>query len=119
MHLSIADLSPSLEPASSSSIKAIVTLLWPYSSSTRSFSFILAEENVRLRNSRGQVRVVLHGSSAKAAAGSKLGIGDIVILKLEGVEWKEHDDSVRTPGRTLDWELEFRERIVLEVCANE
>jgi hypothetical protein len=71
---------------------------------------------VRLRRSKGQVRVVLHGSSAKAAAGSRLGIGDLVVLRLDGVEWKQHDENVSTPGQSLDWDLEFQERIYLEVC---
>lgn len=116
MHLPIADLSPSIDSVSSSSIQAVITLVWPYSSSTRSFAFILAEEDVRLRRSKGQVRVVLHGSSAKAAAGSRLGIGDLVVLRLDGVEWKQHDENVSTPGQSLDWDLEFQERIYLEVC---
>lgn len=116
MHLPISDLSPSVDILSAPSIRAVITLVWPYSSSTRSFAFVLAEEDVRLRRSKGQVRVVLHGSSAKAVAGSRLGIGDLVVLRLNGVEWKKHDENVRTPGKSLDWDLEFQERIYLEAC---
>lgn len=48
-------------------------------------------------------------------AKARLGIGDVVILRLEGVEWKGHDENVGTPGRSLEWDLEFRERICVEV----
>ena len=54
---------------------------------------------------------------AKAIAESRAGIGDQVLLKLEGAQWKEEDGKgeiggVSTPGKRVGWILEFRRRIV-------
>lgn len=115
----IASLAPTLASPETRSIRGIVTLLWPYSSSTRSASLLLAEPDFRLRRNKGQVRVLLRGRSAEAVAKSRIGIGDEVILGLDGVRWIEGtdaEDTVSTPGKSVDWELRFGRRIVLQVC---
>ncbi|KAI9766258.1 MAG: hypothetical protein M1840_006672 [Geoglossum simile] len=112
--LPIAQLDPSLPSLSSTSIKAIVTLIWPYSSSRHSISLLLAEPDFRLRRLRGQVRVHFHGSSAKAVARRGVGSGDVVSLGLDGAEWLRVEAS-STPGRGIDWELAFTERLSMEL----
>jgi len=64
-HIPIAQLTPLLAAPASRSIKAVVTLTWPYSSATGSVAFLLSEPDFRLRRTRGQVRVQFSGSSAK------------------------------------------------------
>ena len=114
-HISIAQLTPLLAGPSSRSVKAIVTLTWPYSSATGSVAFLLAEPDFRLRRTRGQVRVQFSGSSAKAVAKSGIASGDEVTLCLDGVEWVHDEATVWTPGRGVEFELRFKERLLLQV----
>lgn len=114
-HIPIAQLTPLLAAPSSRSIKAIVTLTWPYSSATGSVAFLLSEPDFRLRRTRGQVRVQFAGSSAKQVTKSGIASGDEVVLCLEGAEWIEDDNQVSTPGRGVEFELRFTERLLLQV----
>jgi hypothetical protein len=115
-HIPISQLTPLLAAPASRSIKAVVTLTWPYSSRTGSVAFLLSEPDFRLRRTRGQVRVQFSGSSAKEVAKSGIASGDQVILLLDGVEW-EQEASVATPGRGVEFELKFTERLLLQVSS--
>lgn len=114
-HIPIAQLTPLLAAPSSRSLKAVVTLTWPYSSATKSVAFLLAEPDFRLRRTRGQVRVQFSGSSAKAIAGSGIASGDVVTLGLNGVEFVQDEQTISTPGRGVEFELRFTESLSLEV----
>ncbi len=114
-HIPIAQLNPELAAPATRSIKAVVALTWPYSSATGSVAFLLSEPDFRLRRTRGQVRVRFSGSSAKTIATSGIASGDEVILCLDGVEWISNDASVVTPGRGIEFELRFTERLLLQV----
>lgn len=111
----IAQLSPTLEQAKEKCISATVTLVWPYSSSTKSFALLLAEPDFRLRRSNGQVKVVFHGRVAEKVAGSLVGIGDHVSLALNGLEFVENSAATQTPGRSIAWDVHFNNRGSLEV----
>lgn len=110
----ISQLNPELRPGDSS-VTGIVTLIWPYASSKKTLSLLLVEPDFRLRSSRGQVRVNFQGSSAKAVARSGIGSGDQLRLSLEGAQWAKDPTAATTPGRGIDWELQFGERLVLQV----
>ncbi|KAH6703164.1 hypothetical protein BKA61DRAFT_619029 [Leptodontidium sp. MPI-SDFR-AT-0119] len=113
-HIPIAQLNPELAAPATRAIKAVVTLTWPYSSATGSVAFLLSEPDFRLRRTRGQVRARFSGSSAKAVAASGIASGDEVILCLVGVEWISNDSTVVTPGRGIEFELRFSERLLLQ-----
>ena len=119
IHIPIAQLTPVLSAPSTRSIKAVVTLTWPYSSATKSVAFLLSEPDFRLRRTRGQVRVQFSGSSAKSIAKSGIASGDEVLLGLDGVEWAHDENSVTTPGRGVEFELRFTERLLLQVRSQE
>ncbi|KAH8805944.1 hypothetical protein F5884DRAFT_466128 [Xylogone sp. PMI_703] len=114
-HVPIAQLAPSISEPSSKSVKAVVTLTWPYSSVTGSVSFLLAEPDFRLRRTRGQVRVHFSGSSAKAVTDVGISSGDEIILCLDGVDWLKDDNPTSTPGRGIEFELKFNERLLLQL----
>jgi hypothetical protein len=111
----IAQLTPDLSAPSTRCIRAIVTLIWPYSSSNSTLTVLLAEPDFRLRRTKGQVRVQFSGSSARTVFEAAIGSGDEVILSLDGVEWNKDESAGQTPGRGIDWELKFSERLVLKV----
>ena len=113
-HIPIAQLTPLLTAPSSRSIKAAVTLIWPYSSATKVVAFLLAEPDFRLRRTRGQVRVQFSGSSAEAIKGSGIESGDEITLCLDGAEFL-HGETLSTPGKGVEFELRFSERLLLEV----
>ena len=111
----IARLQPDLESANRSSVHGVVTLVWPYSSFTQSLSLLLVEPDFRLRRQQGQVRVRFQGSSARAVAKAGLSSGDELALGLQGVSWEKDTTTANTPGRGIEWELSFGERVVFEV----
>ena len=113
--LSIADLSPYLSLPSSLFVEIDVVLVWPYSSSTRTFSLLLANSDTRRRKDNGHVKVTFHGLSAQIVAQSRVGIGDRVNLGLDGVEWVATGGKVQTPGKRIQWDLIFEHRVLLEV----
>ena len=115
----ISELAPLLGPPPSRSIKAVVALIWPYSSSRRALTVLLADLDIRLRRKRGQVLVHFSGPSAKAIAKAHIQSGDEVLLSLEGGEWREEDGKViSTPGTRVEHALSFRERMVLQVSVD-
>ncbi|KAH7413714.1 hypothetical protein DE146DRAFT_682915 [Phaeosphaeria sp. MPI-PUGE-AT-0046c] len=110
----IAELHPELPARDSKTFKAAVTLIWPYSSSQRQFALLLAEPDFRLRRKKGQVRARFSGSSARALATTGVGIGDEVVLSLRGAKFLQ-EDTVSTPGRSIDWELEYTQNVSVQV----
>ncbi|CZT13809.1 uncharacterized protein RCO7_09018 [Rhynchosporium graminicola] len=118
-HIPIAQLNPEVTAPATRSIRAVVTLTWPYSSATGSVAFLLSEPDFRLRRAKGQVRVRFSGSSAKAVRASGIASGDEIVLSLDGVEWVSNDATVVTPGRGIEYELGFSERLLLEFRAED
>lgn len=104
--VSIPALRPELTGIDSLHIRAVVTLIWPYSSSARTFALLLADPDFRRRRKNGQVRVRFTGSGARSLASTGVGIGDEVVLGLRGAEFLR-DSDVSTPGKSIDWELEY------------
>lgn len=113
----IAQLSPTLELIQEKCIDATVTLVWPYSSSTKSLSLLLAEPDFRLRRPHGQVKATFHGQIAEQVATSHVGIGDNVRLALKGTKFVGNDNATQTPGRYVAWDLHFESGLSLEVSS--
>jgi hypothetical protein len=111
----IAELTPELASRDTKHFKAVVNLIWPYSSSQREFALLLAEPDFRLR--RKNVRVRFTGSSAKALATTGVGIGDEVVLSLSGAQFVQ-EGAVSTPGRSIAWELEYSQTVIVQVYRN-
>lgn len=114
----IAQLDPELPNQHSRSVRGEVTITWPYNRVTHTLAFLLAEPDVRLRRTKGQVRVQLHGPSAKAVADCGLGACDEVLLSLEGVEWTKDESPGSIPGARIDWQLQFNKKLVLQAKLN-
>lgn len=114
----IAQLNPDLDRLSESLIRAAATLVWPYSSSTKTFSFLLAEPDFRLRRFNGQVKVAFHGFVAEKVAESHVGIGDEVVLRMAGARLEKNESATQTPGRYVAWNVHFDDRVHLEVLAD-
>lgn len=110
----IAQLGPDLD-TSNTSVKGIVTLVWPYSSSKKSFSILLVEPDFRLRRNKGQVRITFRKSCAKALARAGIASGDTLLLRLSGCKWTSEDTTLQTPGRSAGWELLFDRQLHLQV----
>ncbi|KAI0381767.1 hypothetical protein F5Y04DRAFT_254301, partial [Hypomontagnella monticulosa] len=119
--IGIADLGPELLEPASCAIRSVVTITWPYNSVKGTFAFILAEPDYRLRRNKGQVRINLSGSSAKAAGESGLSSGDEVLLSLDSVEWEPEQVKKRQslPGAGIDWQANFGEKVLLQVTLTE
>ncbi|KAL2825971.1 hypothetical protein BDW59DRAFT_172077 [Aspergillus cavernicola] len=112
----IAQLSPYVDRLEESSIHSVVTLLWPYSSSTKSLSLLLVEPDFRLRRSNGQVKVLFHGNIAEAVAKSHVGIGDKVYLSLARSRLVKNDVvAQQTPGKGVSWDVHFDASASLEI----
>ncbi|GAB1726791.1 hypothetical protein NU195Hw_g6395t1 [Hortaea werneckii] len=113
----IQTLAPDAELPSNAAIRAVVTLAWPFSSSTRQCALLLADPDFRLRTRKGQIRVRFTGPSAEAVAKSRIGIGDEITLRLGGATWAEpKEGAIRTPGKSVDGELVFARQLGLKVA---
>ncbi|EAW24300.1 uncharacterized protein NFIA_038740 [Aspergillus fischeri NRRL 181] len=113
--ISIAQISPDADRILERSIHAIVTLVWPYSSSNKSLSLLLAEPDFRLRRNNGQVKVVFRGRAAEAVAKSQVGIGDHVYLGLAGSKFVPSVAVAQTPGKCVPWDVQLDDRVLLEI----
>lgn len=111
----IAQLTPDLPDQPTRKVHGEVTITWPYSAVTKSFAFLLAEPDFRLRRDKGSVRIYLSGPSAEAVGKWELGSGDEVTLALDGVEWAKDEEPVRPAGSRIEWQLKFAGRLVLRV----
>lgn len=114
MQIPIAQLQPSIQTERSYTFGK-VALIWPYSSSQRTISLLLVEPDFRLRSERGQIHVRFFGSSATALARTSIQIGDEVLLNLYGAEWAKEATTFKTAGKGVEWAVQFRDRLVLEV----
>ncbi|KAI2710706.1 hypothetical protein CBS147354_8546 [Penicillium roqueforti] len=111
----IAQLSPDLEKLAEKSFLAAVALVWPYSSSIKTVSLLLAEPDFRLRGARGQIKVTFHGRVAERVAESHVGIGDTVSLALKDIKFVSNEDAQKTPGRSVAWDAHFENGVSLEI----
>ncbi|PIA91481.1 hypothetical protein CB0940_09500 [Cercospora beticola] len=111
----ITALDPETRPPPDKTIRAVVSLYWPYSSSTKQCAFLLTDPDPRLRSRRGQVRVRFTLASATAVAQGKIGIGDEVLLNLRGAQWSSYSSTVSTPGKSVEGELVYRGDLSLRV----
>ncbi|KAF2220705.1 hypothetical protein BDZ85DRAFT_284428 [Elsinoe ampelina] len=105
----IASLQPFESTIVGQTIKAEISLVWPYSSSHESAALLLVDTDFRKRYDRGQVRVVFHGPAAKALAKARLGIGDVLRIDLAKAAWRNRDEraATLTPGKAVEAELLF------------
>ena len=110
-YIPIAQISPALDRLEGHSIRAVVTLVWPYSSATKSLSLLLAEPDFRLRRANGQVKVIFYGFVAERIAKTHVGIGDEVTLSLAGSRLVNNE----TTGNCMAWDVHFDDRVLLEV----
>ncbi|CAN8095501.1 unnamed protein product [Discula destructiva] len=115
----ISQLDPDLADQATRKIHGEVTVTWPYSSVTKSFAFLLAEPDFRLRRNRGLVRIQLSGPSAEAVGQWELGSGDEVALTLDGVEWAKDEEPARAAGSRCDWQLKFAGKLTLKATFGE
>ena len=115
----IVDLSPTLDAGETYYILGDVALIWPYSSSSRRLSVLVAERDAQLRKSRGQVKITFIGPCAEEVATARLGIGDGVELALEGSTWVQMGEAVPTPGKQLPWDLHYENRVILGIQRKE
>ncbi|KAI9843802.1 MAG: hypothetical protein M1838_002449 [Thelocarpon superellum] len=113
----IARLAPSLENPAQYSIRAILALIWPYSSARGVLSLLLVEPETLLRRDHGEVRVHLAGPSVRGFSEANVACGDEVRLGLEGAAWTTDPTLYGTPGCGIDYDLRFSGRLLLEVSA--
>ncbi|KAK3325847.1 hypothetical protein B0H66DRAFT_141007 [Apodospora peruviana] len=111
----IAQLNPDLPNQAERVVCGEVTITWPYNSVAKTSAFLIAEPDIRLRRAKGQVRIELHGASAKTIAECGLGAGDEVLFSLDGVEWAKDSSPGRVPGARLEWQLKFDKKLSLQV----
>ncbi|KAK8012578.1 hypothetical protein PG991_009953 [Apiospora marii] len=113
----IAQLNPEL-PAQTATVRGVVTIVWPYSSTTSSLSFTIAEPEYRLRRPKGQIRVNFAGHIAKEVSGSGIGSGDELVICLDGVEWEAAATNTRLASAGHEWQLKFSQKLRLQAKLN-
>ncbi|KAH7251760.1 hypothetical protein BKA59DRAFT_472785 [Fusarium tricinctum] len=117
--ISIAQLNPDISEPEKRVVCGTVTITWPFSILHKSVAFLLAERDFRLRRENGQVRVRFHGAAARAIADASLGAGDEIRVSLQGVKWEKNETHTQVAGSTLEWQLEFTNRLILGISRPE
>lgn len=111
----IHTLTPAIAPPAAATIRATVTLSWPYSSATKQFALLLVDPDSRVRIQGGQVRVRFTGPIGEAVARSHVGIGDELLLRLDGAAWTQVDPRIRISGKSVGGDLEFATRLNMRI----
>lgn len=113
----IADIKERLTStdASNTYIEAAVQLVWPFSSVTSQLSLLLIEKDVSFRDTAAQLKITFHDACAKQVARSRVGIGDIVQLRLAGATAEHEHEELSTPGKKTGFDLHFRKSVHLQV----
>jgi hypothetical protein len=110
--LDLIDISPE-NLTSTSLLHGIITIKWPYSSSTQKLTFLLADPDPRKRAAGGQVKVTLLGKSAEFIDQIESG---------EEISVAPADDtgvSVESEqGGRIKWHITFSQGCILLVQSN-
>lgn len=108
-HIQISHISGDLPNSAHCEIRGIITLLWPYSSLTKSLALNLAEKDVRLRTNKGQVKITFTGPLGKHVGAQGLNIDDELVLSLEGAEITKTQPR---DSRDVGYELKYTKKLV-------
>ena len=111
----IAELQPELQGLDERRVGGLVTLIWPYASSSQSTSLLLVEPDFRLRARRGQVRLYFSGASATSVSRAGVSSGDQLLVSLKGADFTKDDSTTSTPGRGIEWKLQYGEYLNVQV----
>ena len=112
----IAELHPNIPSRDERTVSGVVTLIWPYASSTETLTLLLVEHDFRLRARHGQARITFNGSSARAILRAGISSCDRVTLSLKGAEFSIDESTTSTPGKGIKWGLHYGEYLEGEVC---
>ncbi|KAF5656606.1 hypothetical protein FHETE_10916 [Fusarium heterosporum] len=113
--LPIAQLNPEVADPEKRVVHGSITITWPFSILHKSIAFLLAERDFRLRRENGQVRLRFHGAAARAITDASLGAGDEIRVSLQGAKWEKNETHTQVAGSTLEWQLEFTNRLILGI----
>lgn len=95
---------------------AAVTVIWPFSSSYHRLAILLADPDFRHRQDHGQIKVNFVGHAANEILRVNAGSGDQLHISLIGARWSEAvQETILTPGQSVKWELEFVNRLKLQI----
>lgn len=102
----------SLDPSNSKTgeITAVVTLIWPYSTSAKKLTALLAEEDHRKRENRGTLKVTFLGHAAEKLR--QISIGDRFKISVDGAKWSELEGSSSTD---VPWMLTWERKLNVKV----
>ena len=96
-------------------LEAVVILVWPYSTRTQEAGFLVAEKDVLLRKTKGQVKITFYGSCAREIAKLKAGVGDTLRISLRAAHLVEEKDEISTPGKKAGFAIRYRDVVDVEV----
>ena len=115
----IAELHPDVRDVDDRDVEGVVTLIWPYASASHSSSLLLVEPDFRLRARRGQVRLYFSGPSAKEVLRAGVTSGDQLLVSLKGASFEKDGSTASTPGRGIEWRLQYGEYLNAKVSGSE
>jgi hypothetical protein len=95
---------------STSLLRGVVTIKWPYSSSTQKLTFLLADPDPRKRASGGQVKVTLVGQAAQVLDQMESGEEISIAATRNNTPLIEEENSRRT-----NWHITFPEGCIFIV----
>jgi hypothetical protein len=107
--LDLSNVSPT-NITSTSLLHGVVTIKWPYSSSTQKLTFLLADPDPRKRASGGQVKITLAGQAAVILDQTESGEDISIAATRNNTPLIEEENSPR-----IKWHITFPEGCILIV----
>ena len=107
--LDLSNVSPT-SITSTSLLHGVITIKWPYSSSTQKLTFLLADPDPRKRASGGQVKVTLVGQAAEILDQTESGEEISIASTNNNIPVIEEENSPRTK-----WHITFPQGCILIV----
>lgn len=96
-------------------VEAVIILVWPYSTLTQEAGFLVAEKDVLLRKTKGQVKITFYGLCAREIAKLKAGVGDTLRTSLRAAHLIEEQDEISTPGKKPGFAIRYQDAVDVEV----
>jgi hypothetical protein len=107
--LELSTVSPT-SLSSNSALHGVVTIKWPYSSSSQKLTFLLADPDPRKRATGGQVKISLLGLAAEALDQIESGEEVTVIPPTNGTATVDPEEGAR-----IKWHITFPQGCILIV----
>ncbi|KAK7205712.1 hypothetical protein BZA70DRAFT_266835 [Myxozyma melibiosi] len=116
-YVAISSVSESTD-LQSSYVTGVVSLFWPYSSSSHEFSVLLSDSDILERINKGEMKLTFRGKSLGKNLEKQLQIGNTVKIALRAAKVYRNEDANKSDADS-DWGCVWENSVMLQVNDSE